>query len=129
MALFTVEKLPNMPVVLFTAKPGYDIMHDLGESIMAAVEVIDSQSKPIYYIQDIRNLQPDLDGVVDAANRLSRGDSPLYHHPKILKVIGVTSDAAVRMAFKGMNSTVFGNTEVLAFDTVDEAIAYVLNQR
>jgi len=128
MALFTVEKLPNLPIVLFTSLPGYDIMHDLGDSIMAAVQIIEAQSRPIYYIQDIHNLEIDFEGVVDAANQLSRGDSPLYHHPKIIKVIGVTSDAAVRMAFKGMNSAVFGNTEVLAFDTVDEAIAYVRSQ-
>lgn len=125
MALFTVEKLPKMPVVLFTAQPGYDVMRDLGESIMAAASVIDAQSDPIYYIQDIRVVHLDLDEVVDAANRLSRGDSPLYHHPKIFKVIGVTSDPTVKMAFQGMNSAVFGFTEVLAFDTVEEALDYV----
>jgi len=124
MAKFTVEKLPGEPIVLFTALEGYRISADLPASIEAAVTLINRQSQPVYYIQNLVQMAADMNEVALAANMLARNESPLYHHPNIGLVIVVTGDPTIKMAFQGMHSQMYGNLESASFDTLDEALEF-----
>jgi hypothetical protein len=122
---YSVEKLHGQPIVLFTASDDYSITNELMQSIVDAEQVISVQREPVYYIQDLRAITiADMDEYIMGSNALNRGDSPLYHHPKIKKVISVTADDTLKMAFEGMQSALFGNTDVLIFDTLDEALDF-----
>jgi hypothetical protein len=127
MASYKVEKLPSQPIVLFTAAPNYVLGTDLEPSIREAIEIINRQSEPVYYIQDLQAMKiMDFDEVLTSAYGLTHGDTSLYHHPKIKRVLGVTTDEVLKQAFAGLHHALFGDVDALVFDTLDEAIAYAL---
>lgn len=123
---FSLKKVPDQPLVLFVANEGYSITGELMESIQAAERIISAQREPVYYVQDLRAVVVEnMDEFIMGSNLLSRGDSPLYHHPKIKKVICITTDDLLIAAFEGMGSALFGGTEIVVFDTLDEALDFV----
>jgi hypothetical protein len=65
-----------------------------------------------------------MDEMLAGASRLTRGSSPVYHHPNIKKLLVVTTDAVMRLAFQGANNPVFGNLQAVLFETQDEALTY-----
>lgn len=125
--LYTTEKLPNEPVVLVTLHQGYDMLRDLPESSAVAIDLLDQQPEPVFYIVDLREIEIDMDVIVNGTNGASGRQGSLYRHPMVGEVLFVSAQAFVSHVAAGLNTDAFGNVRARAFATLDEAFDYVRN--
>jgi hypothetical protein len=130
MAGYTVERLPQEPIILHNILRDWNVSRDITESIDACVRLLDEADEPIYFItimaDDVSISLPDL---LVASTRLARGSNALMHHRNMKQYLVVTRSAPLKMAVKGLNSDVFGNVPTAAFDTLDEAMAHIRAQQ
>ena len=125
MGHFTVEVLPNEPVVLITLHADFVIEADQDQAIAAVRAVLDTLDEPVFYLNDIQALAPaELDDVLTAAALVTQGDETIYRHPKIRANILISPNRLVKFAAQGLDAEPFGFVTLLVFDTLDEALAY-----
>jgi len=123
---YKIEKLPGEAIVVFTARENFKIKDHVEQSMADAWEYLDAQPEVVYYVNDLsRQTKPSLDDLMVAASALARGSSALYRHSKIRNVIAVTTDALLRLAYKGASAEVFGRLQIEVFGTLDEALEYI----
>ena len=117
-----ITVLDTHPVLLNTLEAGYEFNRDFPEGVAEMRRIMDAHSTPLFIIDDIRAITLDLNDLINAANQGSRGDHPLWRHPKALGVYFISADTKIRMAARGMNSPAFGNLAVKVFPTLEEAL-------
>ena len=118
----TYTLMEDLPVFIGVSQPGYSIAKDWDPGVAEMIRILDAQEEPLFYITDIRTLKVSLEDVIAAANLGSRGQDPIWHHPKIRGVYFVSNSKMVELAAKGLRSPVFGNTVVKVLDTVEKAL-------
>lgn len=79
----------------------------------------------VYYINNVGSTRLSLGDIMEGAQLAGRGAMPLLHHPKIIESLVVTTDAAVSMAARSINSSIFGYLKLKIFTTLDQALAYI----
>jgi len=121
---FTVEKLPNHPVVVQTL--GKDFSH-AAEGIRGmeqATHLLDQQSHPVFFIWNLSDVSLSLDDIIAGAG-LATKQAKFFQHPNIREAIVITKSRMLELASKGMDSPIFGNIKMRIFKTLDEALAYI----
>lgn len=121
---FTVEKLPNDPVIVQTFNEDYDLANEIKLSNAKMFETLDAVTEEKVYLIDVFKFQISFEDIIKGANIVARGERPLWHHPKLKQIVLVTEDPALRLAAEGMESSVFGGLKIPVFATVDEALVY-----
>lgn len=121
---FTVEKLPNDPVIVQTFNEDYDLANEIKLSNAKMFETLDVVTEEKVYLVDVFKFHITFEDIIKGANIVARGERPLWHHPKLKQIILVTQDPALRLAAEGMESSVFGGLKIPVFATVDEALVY-----
>jgi hypothetical protein len=121
---FQHDLLPGEPIMLVTLFEDFNFATDLPHSTGATFKLLESVNEPVFLIDDLQRVDIALDDLTTAASITSRGDNPLYHHPKIREVLFVTSYETTRMAIRGLTTDTFGNVRARLFDTLGEALAY-----
>jgi hypothetical protein len=125
MTSFTIEVLPDEPIVLVTLYADFIIETDQEQTVVAVRAVLDSLDEPYFYLNDIQALAPvELDDVLVAAALVTQGDYTIYHHPNIHESILISPNRLVKFTAQGMNTEPFGFVTIRIFDTLDEALAY-----
>lgn len=118
----TYTLMDTPPVLLGTIQTDYSITKDWAPGEAVVRQILDAQEEPLFYIADVRKLKLSLDDVIAGANVGSRGQDPIWHHPKIRGVYFISNLKIVELAAKGVNHPIFGNTKVKVFDTVEKAL-------
>ncbi|MCU0463549.1 MAG: hypothetical protein MUF38_03160 [Anaerolineae bacterium] len=121
---FTVEKLPNDPVIVQTFNEDYDLANEIKLSNAKMFETLDAVTEEKVYLVDVFKFDISFEDIIKGANIVARGERPLWHHPKLKQIILVTEDSALRLAAEGMESSVFGGLKIPVFSTVEEALVY-----
>ena len=122
---FTIQKLPDEPIILATLSSAYRLADHAGLPTAAITTLLEEADAPCYLIFDLRDIKPpSVDQIIQVANRSSRGSESLLHHDKIKQAILVSTSKIVELAAKGLRHDVFGNVNILVLPTVDEALAY-----
>jgi hypothetical protein len=124
---YSIEKLPVEPIILYTAHPDHNVAAELQYVIADLRELLDVQEEPVYFVNDLRNgPSPSVEDLLKASTLLARGDNPIYQHPNIRKLLVVSTDRIVRMAYQqGGSSATFGSIGVEVFETMEEAMEFV----
>lgn len=121
---YTLEKLLGESIILFTAQPDFDLGCGLNNTIVDFLKLLENETTPVVYILDLRALPPiSIEEIMLTANTLTRGESPVYHHPKLHKIMTVTPNPVLQMAYKGLAGEMFGNLEVSVFESLADALA------
>lgn len=121
---YNTQKLPGDPIILVSLFKDYNIVQDLPKSGAEGIALLDEQTTPVFYVIDIRELQLDVNDVIDGANLASGSEGALYRHPMIREALFVTEQEIVAMGVKGLDSVPFGNVKARVFKTVEDALAY-----
>ena len=124
---YTIEKMPNEPVIVMKVHEDYNPPQHMGEGAKALNRILDKSGGPVFFIQDLTRMKVDFEDIVVGAATIGRGNTAPFHHPNIRENIAVTQDPIIRMAIEGMATDVYGNVHVIIFDTLDEAMDYVHN--
>jgi hypothetical protein len=121
---YTLEKLPDLPVILFVQEPGTDLLEDMKTGLSAASKLLDEQPGPTFLATDFTGFTMSVGDVLEAASLAARGQSPLLHHPKIRENIFVTTDPLMTIAIDGLATATFGRVKLKRFRTLDAALDY-----
>jgi hypothetical protein len=130
MSEFTVEKLPDEPIVLvwLSSSKRLETTDDFEKNRRLFNDLLDSLEEPIYFIYDLSDVKFELSDVVVGANRGAGSPAGSLRHPNVKEVIAVTKSKLINLAARGLKSAVFGNVPVSIFETRDEALAYARTQ-
>jgi hypothetical protein len=130
MSGYTVERLPDEPIILHNILSEWNVSRDITNSIDECVRLLDAAVEPIYFITIMADDVPiNFHDLLVASTRIARGSNALMHHRNLKQYLVVTRFAPVKMAVRGLNSEVFGNVPTVAFDTLEEALAYIRAQQ
>ena len=126
---FTIERLPDEPIILFRVGEGYRITTDLDPAIAEIMQMLDALDERVYLVLD-ESLEPTptMEELLIATQVLTRGENPLFHHPNIRVLLVITTDEVLRLSYQGAASEMFGQLHAEIFDTLDEALAYARAQ-
>ena len=122
--LFSVEKLPNEPIMFTVLGDEYSIAADVEKTIAEIHRVLDTCTEKVYSITDITHLSFNATDVVYGANAVTR-QFQVLKHPKIIENIIITQNSIMKLAADGVNRPIFGNIKVQVFATAEEAFVYV----
>lgn len=124
----TVEKIPDVPIVVVHSQQGKDTMGEMADTVAAITRILDEQTEKVFLITDMSNISMKLDEIIQAASMSARGSNSLLHHPNVRENVFVLTDKFITMAIHGLNSATFGQVKATLFPTVEEAVAYCLEQ-
>lgn len=123
MSTFTIEKLQDEPIIVWSTLDEWDWERDMPEASHQVARTLDAQTAPVFWVSDIRNASMSLDEAIFTANFLAK-DTKFHEHVNIREILIVTPNMFVKLAAKGLKSASFGNMPVRVFDTFEEAVAY-----
>ncbi|MBN1563635.1 MAG: hypothetical protein JXA10_07345 [Anaerolineae bacterium] len=122
---FKFEKLPGEPIVVFTAFESYRMAQDAQLSVEATFEFFDALDEPTNYILNWLDLNPlDIEDVSVGAMAVALAENPIFKHPKMRKIIFVTTSEIFILAARGLDSDTYGHIKIDVFPTLDEALQY-----
>ncbi|MBN1311552.1 MAG: hypothetical protein JXB30_09045 [Anaerolineae bacterium] len=125
---YKIEVVPNEPILMVDLYKHYSFTVDDPVATGECWKILDESDEPMFMIMDVTDLAISLDDLVQAANRDTHGEQPIYHHPKLQELLVVTRSKMIQIAVRGITSVAFGNVNAKAFGTVDEALAYARSQ-
>jgi hypothetical protein len=121
---YTIEVLPDEPILVVSISEGFKIAEHMPHSIGDVRAVLDQAKEPLFYILDVTKLSLSLDEVIMAASLGARGEQPLWHHPMIREMMFVSPSILIKLAAQGLSAPTFGGLNARIFETLDEALAY-----
>jgi hypothetical protein len=122
---YTVEALPDLPVVISRALPGFDMEAEQSLLQRDVRTHLDAASEPLFYVIDLSQTSLDFNAILRGSSGGARSETSPWRHPNIRGVIFVSSDEVIHRAVAGMDSAAFGHFKALTFNTLDEALAQV----
>jgi len=122
---YSIEHLPAENTFICRWEPDFSFSEHLKDFDNLAKQQLDGQTVPHYMIMIFGGLKLTFNDIITGASHATRGERPIFRHPKVKEVILVTTDSAIQFTARGMKSASFGNVDIRVFDTLDEALAYV----
>jgi hypothetical protein len=121
----TYTLLDSRPVLLSTLHSDFSLARDWAEGEQEIRRILEAHPEPLFLVSDTREFKLSLDDLIAAANLGSRGEDPIWHHPKMRGVYFISTSKLIELAGAGLNSPMFGNTVVKVFPTLEEVLADV----
>lgn len=125
----TYKKLPNEPIVIVTLPANYNLIAELPVVMPKYLQELESFQEPVFWIVDAREAPFTVEDIVTGAELVSKGQHPLYKHPKIRQVIYITTSLMAKLAAEGMGSEQFGKIAIKLFDNLDLALEFARENR
>ncbi len=125
---FEVERSPHKPIILSRTLEDYDMESEQMAIQEAVREHLDAATEKLFYIVDVSQTQFDFSAILTGTNVAARMDTSTWRHPNVRELLFVSSNPIVHRVSLGMNSQAFGYLQSKAFDSLDEALAYIDEQ-
>ena len=125
---FTVEKLPDEPIILCTYHEPFDTT-DLPQVFSQVDHLAADLTPPVYRIIDNRGLDLSFGKMVQLMAEETRGIPGSVSDPRIVAVIVTNSQLAKLGAQSVQEQDQYGKQQVVAFHTLEEALAYLREMR
>jgi hypothetical protein len=122
MSSFTMEQLPDEPIIICTFTPEWRTDRDLGVLIEQSKALFDLMDEPVYFIVDFRQVKLGLGDVLPGASAVARGSTTMLHHPNMREFVGVTTDKLITMSVLGLNSEIFGYVRTSVYTNEEAAL-------
>jgi hypothetical protein len=122
---FTIEKLPDEPIVLVTISSPLDVKHDLPLLAHQLQAVFDAEDGPLWDITDARDLSLAFGDMVSGMAMMTRGELAVLRDPKLRRFAIVVSNNLIMIAAKGLGQAQYGAIPMLICETLDEAFELV----
>jgi hypothetical protein len=124
MAHYTLERLPDEPIILGQATAEWNSATDLAAFTQHLLILLREAEAPVYWIADMTAWKPNINELIVTAHEIARTTNAIARHPKLRQVIVISQNRAVEMSAKGLNSPAFGFVSMAVFPTVDAALEY-----
>ena len=118
---FTLELLPDEPIVIVHFHKSYSDEQDLDELVAGLTSLLDAQPQPMVVIHVDFPIPTGIDDLIRKTN-LATNVTGLFKHPKTQLTVMVTANPIFSLAAKGMRSSAFGGVRVETCPTLDKAV-------
>lgn len=125
---FSIKVLPNEPIIVATFHDGFSIAEHMSQAEAETRAILDQTHKSYYDIIDISGWNITFEQVLQLTNAGALGIDSILRHPQIRRIIIITNNQMVMTAAAGLRSELFGNLDILTFDTMDTALTWCRNQ-
>lgn len=116
----SVEKLPNEPIVLVRVANPFDANRDIPYLIQEASRLFDASPEPLFDITEVVDLKGSFSDLVTALSMLTRSESSVWNHPKVMGYALVVDSTLARVAASALGRD--RSTPVTVMKTLDEAL-------
>lgn len=123
MANFSIERVPNEPIVIVTEYNSYDTSKDVDLVIRAILAELEHFDRPGYAII-VERSGYNVEDILIAASEMRHKGERLRNHPRYRGALFVTSSDFNKLALDGMSSEALGNLKYNVFETLEEALAH-----
>jgi len=122
---FTVEKLPDEPIIIITFRNPSNPTEDYGPLLDQVAKLCEGLEGPIYRITDLRQVNFSFsDMVVSIAEEFKSGRPGSAADPRIKAVLAASGEL-VKLAAESVKQEQYGaQSDTPIFTSLDEAIAY-----
>jgi len=124
---YTLEKLPNEPIILDILNADYNRAADAQPHLNDLFALLEVQPTPVFLIFDISEVTFSFDDILQGI-KLATKQYQVFKHPKIQENIFVTSARFMKLASEGMHNPIFGGLSLRTIDTRAAALAYARAQ-
>jgi hypothetical protein len=121
---YSVNVLPNEPIITAICEEGFKLGPDMIPTIQAIRAILDAANEKHLIIFDLEHATFGLDDIISVANIANRPDISIADHPNVAGMIAVSTNKVISFGAKGLNTPAFKNFALPLFPTLDEAIAY-----
>ncbi|GAB4475657.1 MAG: hypothetical protein Kow00124_16910 [Anaerolineae bacterium] len=120
---YLIEQVAGEPIVIVTFEEGFDAATQTGDLIRDVAETLAHTSGPVYTIFEASKVKITFSklaaGMADATRLLPSRGLP----PRIQGLV-VCRDDLIRLGARAINHSQGSGSEVLVFDTLDEALTH-----
>ena len=125
MANYSIERLPDEPIIVGIFHDTFNLKEDVDPYIGEVQALFDELGEGFFYVNDTRNLHVRLfQDLLVAVNKATRGLGAVLRHPGLKEYILVTTDTLIRLSAQGLRAEVFGGIPATVFETMEEALEY-----
>jgi hypothetical protein len=125
---FTIEMLPDEPIVICTMSAQFNPMRDYGAFWQQLGAILKDKEGPIYRITHLKTDQIEFSDMVLALAAEAKSGMPgSLTDPRIRSVL-VNRSLLAQMAVESIQQEQYGQLETPLFGTLDEALAHVRSQ-
>jgi hypothetical protein len=125
---FTIEMLPDEPIVICTMSKQFNPMRDYGEFWQQLGAILKDKEGPIYRITHLETEEIQFSDMVMALAAEAKSGMPgSLTDPRIRSVL-VNRSLLAQMAVESIKPDQYGRLETPLFGTLDEALAHVRSQ-
>jgi hypothetical protein len=122
---FTIEKLPDEPIVFVTMSNPFDVKQDVPQFAHQLQAIFDAEPGPLWDVTDVRGLSVDFSDMVRGMSMVTRGELAVLRHPKVRRFAIVASNNLILIAAKALGQQQYGAIPVTICESLDEAFAVV----
>jgi len=120
---YSIEKIGNEPIIVNILHADFDFQTEAQASTREAIQLLEAQTEPVYYITDITAPTFTFEDTVAGSALAALGESPVFHHRNVKQVLLVVADDMQAMSGKGMQSKTYGNVNIETFTNIEDALA------
>ncbi|MBN1565574.1 MAG: hypothetical protein JXA10_17145 [Anaerolineae bacterium] len=123
---FSIEQLPDEPIVLVTLGADYEAEIDTPEIARQFGPLVESVGAPVKLVIDVRPAfqRATMNNITNGMVLAVESDPPLLRHPLMDELIFVAVTDVMKHVADGFRSPQFGAINVKLFQMYDQALAY-----
>lgn len=124
---FTVERLPNEPILIVTIGKDYQVGKDSPDIFRAVDSKIGKDESGLYSIYDLREMKMTFGDLVIALSNQSQKAPGAMADPRASAVI-VGSSEMVKLGAQAFQQEQYGNLKFPLYESVEDALKYAREQ-
>jgi len=124
---FTVERLPNEPILMITILKDYVVGKDTPDIVRTVDSKIGKDETGLYSIYDLREMKMTFGDLVLALSNQSQKAPGAMADPRASAVI-VGSSEMVKLGAQAFQQEQYGNLKFPLYQSVEEALSYAREQ-
>jgi hypothetical protein len=124
----TIEKLPDDPIVLITARNPIDLKIDMPDAISRLQAILEASDRPLWDVTDALGFTISFPDLVAMLGTVSRADLGLVRHRNFAGIALAADSDLLRMGLNALGQAQYGGILVKSFATLDEAMAFARSE-
>lgn len=123
---FNAGVMPGEPIFLTTVTEEFDVAKDAPALLEAMKNAFDAAAEPMYMIDDMRKMRVSFSDVVNGLALSTRGDLGIANHPKVRKIIIVTTNELLKFSSNALKQAQYGGiSNVEVFTSLEAALTAI----
>lgn len=117
------KKLDNEPIIIMSFTPPLNLKEDIQKANEDAAKLSKEIKGDIYRIEDVSQIEINFGNLVEAMLVATKGDLGAIGATNLHTIVVNPPSKLLQIAIEGLKQSQYGNIDVTAFPTLEEALA------